>query len=223
MLNYALIVAGGTGRRMNAGSPKQFLNIHGRPVLFYSLEVFFAFDPDINILLVLPENRIEQWESLCNLHRFDLQHTIVTGGKSRMNSVMNGLDHLSGNGYVAIHDGVRPCLTQSLINRCFVSARNYGSGVPCIPVYDTIRKKDNEVSITIRRDELLSVQTPQVFDLALIKEAYDHVDKSLALTDDASVAESFGHEIQIVEGEKRNIKITTPDDLLIAQTFLSDK
>ena len=217
-----IIVAGGKGERMKAVVPKQFLEIKGRPILMYTLEVFHNFDPEIQIVLVLPADQIDVWKSLCKKHAFTLTHTIECGGSTRFHSVKNGLTAVSIPSLVAVHDGVRPLVSVETINACFDAASEYGTAVPVIDAIDSIRKITENGSVSVNRSEYKFVQTPQVFDGELLIKAYRQ-EFSENFTDDASVVEAFGHKVSLVAGNRENIKITTQTDMLLAEAILKSK
>ena len=213
MHKSALIVAGGKGVRMTADIPKQFLLLNGTPILIHTLKQFSHFK---EIVLVLPPSQFKYWKKLCVIYNFRQQHTLVSGGKTRFQSVKNGLERIPDNTIVAIHDGVRPLISTSLIN-CLVSKTKKETGViPIIPVKDSIRKVEEGNSVNIDRSKLYKVQTPQCFFSNDIKESYAQ-DYSAVFTDDAAVFEANGGEINTILGEEKNIKITTKDDLKIAE------
>ena len=214
-----IIVAGGKGERMKAVVPKQFLEIKGRPILMYTLEVFHNFDPEIQIVLVLPADQIDVWKSLCKKHAFTLTHTIECGGSTRFHSVKNGLTAVSIPSLVAVHDGVRPLVSVETINACFDAASEYGTAVPVIDAIDSIRKITENGSVSVNLLEYKFVQTPQVFDGELLIKAYRQ-DFSECFTDDASVVEAMGAKMHLVAGNRENIKITTEMDLILANQLM---
>lgn len=216
----AIIVAGGKGERMNADIPKQFLEIHGRPILMYTLEVFYRYDASIQLVLALPPLQIDCWKELCKKHAFTLPHQIVAGGQTRFHSVKNGLDAVKVPALVAVHDGVRPLVSIETIARCFDAAGQFDAAIPVIDLVDSIRQITPVGSISVDRNTYKSVQTPQIFDAELLKKAYEQEFSSL-FTDDASVVEASGNKIHLVEGNRENIKITTEMDLEIAKMILS--
>jgi 2-C-methyl-D-erythritol 4-phosphate cytidylyltransferase len=216
---YALIVAGGSGKRMGADIPKQYLELAGKPVLMHTLERFKAFDESIEIITVLPENQIRFWAHLQNKYSFNIPHTLVKGGKSRFFSVRNGLKFVEAPGIVAIHDGVRPFVSIETINRCFETAKKLGNAIPVISPNDTLRIINEQGSCPINRIHVKLVQTPQVFKAELIIKAYEQ-DYQPEFTDDAAVLEKMGETINLVEGNRENIKITNPEDLLISNALL---
>ena len=213
MQKIALIVAGGKGTRMNTTTPKQFLLLKKIPVLMHTLNQFSHFE---KIILVLPSTEFDYWYSLCNTYNFTLKHTLVEGGKTRFHSVKNGLGKINNNSIVAIHDGVRPLVSTSLINRLISQAKEGAGAIPIVPVRDSIRKVDGENSTHIDRRKLYKVQTPQCFFGSDIKKAYAQ-EFSEHFTDDASVFESTGGKINTILGEEKNIKITTEEDLRISE------
>jgi 2-C-methyl-D-erythritol 4-phosphate cytidylyltransferase len=216
---YALIVAGGTGKRMGAEVPKQYLELAGKPVLMHTLERFKVFDDSIEIIAVLPENQIRFWTDLQKKYSFTIPHTLVKGGKSRFFSVRNGLKFVENQGIVAIHDGVRPFVSIETISRCFETAIKLGNAIPVISPNDTLRIVNETGSYPINRMQVRQVQTPQVFRADLIKKAYEQ-DYLPEFTDDATVLEKTGVTINLVDGNRENIKITNPEDLLISNALL---
>ena len=215
-MNYfAVIVAGGKGLRMGGDVPKQFLPIDGKPILMHTIEVFRRAIEGIMIVLVLPAEQQDYWRKLCEEHNFHSPEMIANGGETRFHSVRNGLSLLpdDGDAVVGVHDGVRPFVSAETIQRCYNAAAKGKAVVPVVPVVETVRQiLPDGRSITRPRDEYRLVQTPQTFPLALLKEAYRQP-FSEAFTDDASVVEALGKEITMVEGNRENIKITTPSDL----------
>jgi 2-C-methyl-D-erythritol 4-phosphate cytidylyltransferase len=216
---YAVIVAGGSGKRMGLDTPKQFLELAGRPVLMHTIEKFRQFSDKIEIITVLPENQLRHWNEFCKKFAFDVPHTLVKGGEHRFISVKHGLEFVDTPGLVAIHDGVRPLVKLETIKRCFETAEKYGNAIPVISPADSLRQTTSKGSKPISRSDVKMVQTPQVFDAELIKKAYKQPYET-AFTDDASVLEKTGIKIHMVEGNRENIKITNPEDLFIAQTLL---
>ena len=217
MPNYAIVVAGGAGTRMGTDIAKQFLVVKNKPVLMHTLQKFETCDA---IILVLPATQISYWQKLCIDYDFTLPHTVVEGGQERFNSVLNGLSVLPQEGVVAIHDGVRPCVSKSIIAQSFTDAATYKSAVAAVKLKDSIRMIDADKTVAVDRNRYYLVQTPQTFVLADIKQAYMHA-KSTHFTDDAAVFEAAGHDIHLISGDYKNIKITTPEDLPLAELFLS--
>lgn len=215
MKAYAIIVAGGKGLRMGGEVPKQFLPINGKPILMHTIEVFRKALDGIEIILVLPADQHEYWQKLCQDYNFCSPELIAKGGETRFHSVKNGLAFLPDDedAVVGIHDGVRPFVSKETIQRCYAAAAGGRAVVPVVPVVETIRQiLPDGMSITRPRDEYRLVQTPQTFPLVMLKKAYEQ-SYSETFTDDASVVEAMGEEILMVEGNRENIKITTPSDL----------
>ena len=216
MEQFALFVAGGTGSRMGADVPKQFLPLAGKPVLMRTMERFMLYGPDVRLFVVLPANQFALWAELCREHRFELKHQLVEGGASRFQSVKNGLAMLPAEGLVFIHDGVRPLVSLQTLKNCEEMALLAGNALPVIPVVESVRLLDGNTSRHADRDRFRLVQTPQTFQLGLIKQAYCQPE-NLTFTDDASVCEAMGTEINLVAGNPENIKITHPFDLKMAE------
>ena len=221
MKKYIIIVAGGKGLRMGGDIPKQFLPIGGKPVLMRTMEAFHAYDAEIQIVLVLPVAQQAYWKELCDQYTFALPYRLADGGETRFHSVKNGLDTIPTDeeALVGVHDGVRPFVSAEVIARCYAEAARVGAVVPVTDVVETVRHlEDGGGSTTVNRDEYKLVQTPQVFSLALLKQAYAQPYVP-AFTDDASVVEALGHEVTLVQGNRENIKITTPFDLVVARSM----
>ena len=246
MTDYAIILAGGKGLRMGSDIPKQFLPIGGMPVLMHTIRRFRAYSDELNIILVLPKEQHDYWAELCRQYQFEERYAMTTGGPTRFHSIQNGLKLIpdDAEGVVAVHDGVRPFPSLEVIGRCFEAARTSGAAIPVVPVVETLRQilpthdpaapipatmpSQGSVSrcvtappsVTVPRDDYRLVQTPQAFDIQLHKQAYRQPYND-SFTDDASVVEHFGHAITLVEGNRENIKITTPFDLVVASALLS--
>lgn len=220
MKKHIIIVAGGKGLRMGGEVPKQFLPICGKPVLMRTLEAFHAYDSSIHIVLVLPVSQQAYWKELCAEYHFALPHDVADGGETRFHSVMNGLAKIEGEGLVGVHDGVRPFVAQEVIARCYEEAAEKKAVIPVIGVVETVRQLVNDDSVTVPRDQYKLVQTPQVFDVALLRKAY-HQEYTDMFTDDASVVEALGEKVHLVEGNRENIKLTTPFDLKLAELLCS--
>jgi 2-C-methyl-D-erythritol 4-phosphate cytidylyltransferase len=216
---YVVIVAGGTGKRMGGDTPKQFLELAGKPVLMHTIERFRLFSDAIEIITVLPENQLRSWSELQKRYSFDIPHTLVRGGAHRFLSVKRGLEFVNSPGLVAIHDGVRPLVKTETIKRCFEEAEKYGNAVPVISPSDSLRLLTGNSNEAVGKMDIKQIQTPQVFNISLIKKAYRQ-DYDNSFTDDATVLEKTGERIHLVEGNRENIKITNPEDLFIAQTLL---
>ena len=204
---------------MGGDIPKQFLPVCGKPVLMRTIEAFYTYDNQIHVILVLPVSQQEYWRELCQTYNFNLPHEIADGGDTRFHSVSNGLALVDGEGLVGIHDGVRPFVSQEVIERCFAEAEQKKAVIPVIGVVETVRCLEGEDSVTVPRDKYKLVQTPQVFDVALLKQAY-HQDYTDMFTDDASVVEALGEKVYLVEGNRENIKLTTPFDLKLAEMLV---
>jgi len=220
-MDYAVIVAGGKGLRMGTDVPKQFLPLNGLPVLMRTIKRFREYNHELRIIVVLPKEQHEYWNELCRNYHFTDAYCVAEGGETRFHSVKNGLAMIPDDtdGVVGVHDGVRPFPSISVIDNCFETARRTGAAVPVTQVVDTLRAlKDGSISETVNRDSFRLVQTPQAFDVHLLKRAYEQP-YSDHFTDDASVVEGLGERVTIVEGNRENIKITTPFDLRIARVL----
>lgn len=220
---HVIIVAGGKGTRMKSTTPKQFLPLIGTPVLMHTIEAFYAYDKNINLILVLPQDDIATWESLTEKHQFSRDVTVINGGQTRFQSVKNGLEAINDdNGLVAVHDGVRPLVSKDIIAASFRLAAVHKSAIAAVRLKESIRIVDQDTTRALDRSRYRMMQTPQTFDLSLIKEAYN-IQEEDNLTDDASVLEKAGHKISLFEGSYSNIKITTPEDLTIAEAILKQE
>ncbi|MBP3512393.1 MAG: 2-C-methyl-D-erythritol 4-phosphate cytidylyltransferase [Prevotella sp.] len=215
--DYIIIVAGGKGLRMGSETPKQFLPVGGVPVLMRTIMRFREYSDGLNIVLVLPESQQERWHELCREHGFGIPYTLATGGETRFHSVRNGLAAIPAEacGVAAVHDGVRPFPSVEVIARCYEAARTHGAAIPVTPVVETLRHTEDG---TVQRADYRLVQTPQAFRLDLLREAYAQPYSDM-FTDDASVVESAGHAITLVDGNRENIKITTPFDMTVAEAL----
>ena len=224
MKKAAVIVAGGRGTRMGGPVSKQYLPIGGKPVLMHSLAVFQALDKDIFLVLVIPKDDFEFWDKLCAEYKFDINHIVVSGGSSRFQSVKNGLDSLPfSEGLVAIHDGVRPFVSPSVIQESFEVAEKKGSAIAVVPVKDSLRKlTDQGTSLCQDRQYFRLVQTPQTFQLQKIRKAFE-LSEIPQFTDDATVYEHQGWEVSLIPGNLENIKITTKEDLDYAEYIMGKK
>lgn len=220
-MDYIIIVAGGKGLRMGSDVPKQFLPVKGMPVLMRTISRFHECNPSMQIILVLPHHQQQYWHDLCSQYAFGIAHTVVDGGDTRFASSRNGLDAIPDDvtGTVGIHDGVRPFVAAEVISRCYDAARTHGAAIPVMPVTDTLRRIDSATTgHNVLRTDYRIVQTPQVFDIALLKRAFTQPFRE-EFTDDASVVEAMGCSVEMVEGNRENIKITTPFGLKIAETL----
>ena len=218
-MDYVIIVAGGQGLRMGLPVPKQFALVAGRPVLMHTIARFHEADPLLGIIVVLPADQHEYWNDLCREHDFRIEHTVVSGGETRFHSSQNGLRAIPDDvdGVVGIHDGVRPFVSVQVIRRCYAEARRSGSAIPVVPVVDTLRiVGEGNGSHSVDRSQFRAVQTPQVFSIGLLREAFRQQWRS-EFTDDASVVEGIGVKIGMVEGNRENVKLTTPLDMLVAE------
>ena len=223
MKYYAIIVAGGSGSRMKSELPKQFLLLNEKPVLFYTIEAFYNSDLKPEIILVLNSGYHKYWSDLCTQYNFNIPHKLTNNGEQRFHSVQNALALIDDNkSLVAVHDAVRPIISNELITRAFQLAEQHDAVIPAVTSKDSVRIKKNNLSIAVNREDILLVQTPQVFKSDLLKKAYLQPFNS-AFTDDASVVEKTGKSIFITEGDYKNIKITYPEDLLIAQLYLKER
>jgi 2-C-methyl-D-erythritol 4-phosphate cytidylyltransferase len=219
---YALIVAGGKGTRIRSKIPKQFLELNGLPVLMHTILAFYRYSEKIIIILVLPEDDFSTWELLCNQYNFHKPLILQRGGDSRFQSVKSGLDKIEGDGLVAIHDGVRPMVNEDIIGASFRLAAVHQSAVAAVRLKESIRITDQDHTKAVDRSRFRLIQTPQTFRVPLIKDAYKQKEDP-SLTDDASVAERAGIPISLFEGSYENIKITTNEDLVIAEALLRSK
>ena len=232
---FVIIVAGGKGLRMGGDIPKQFLPIGGKPILMRTLERFRAYSEALQIILVLPEAQQDYWQELCKQYEFQVDYQIANGGQTRFHSVQNGLALVpdDAEGVVGVHDGVRLFPSIEVITRCYETARQTKAVIPVIPVVETVRQilpsnqsnpnaVSNPSSITVPRDQYRLVQTPQTFDIQLLKAA-NRQPYNDGFTDDASVVESYGHPITLVEGNRENIKITTPYDITVAEAIINSQ
>jgi 2-C-methyl-D-erythritol 4-phosphate cytidylyltransferase len=215
---YVVIVAGGQGTRMGTAVPKQFLDLKGKPVLYHSINAFVDALPSSHIILVLPAQQISYAQMVLQAFPERIDVTIVAGGDTRFQSVKNGLAGIPGDAIILVHDGVRPLASRELILRCYNQAMEKGSAIPVIPVTDSVRVVENNHSKPVDRSNLRSVQTPQAFKASILLPAMEQPYEE-SFTDEATVVERMGQEIYLVDGEKNNIKITTPEDLLIAEAL----
>ena len=206
---------------MGSDIPKQFLPIGGKPVLMRTIERFHAYSKDLQIILVLPEAQQDYWKELCKEYHFEVKYLLANGGQTRFHSVQNGLALVpdDAQGVVGVHDGVRPFPSIEVIRRCYETARTAKAVIPVIPVVETVRHLEGEGSVTVPRGDYRLVQTPQTFDIQLLKAA-NRQPYNDGFTDDASVVESYGHTITLVEGNRENIKITTPYDIVVAEAII---
>lgn len=220
MKRFAIITAGGTGSRMNSEIPKQFLLLANLPVLMHTINQFHKFDNRIHIILSLPENSFDYWKNLCEKYNFTLIHKIVAGGKTRFHSVKNALNMIHEDGVVAVHDGVRPLVNTGTMKRTFETAEKKGNAVASYNIFFSLRKIIEDDNFAVNRDFYKEIQTPQTFNVFKIQDAYN-LDFKEEFTDDASVFEAAGNKINLVSGNRENIKITSREDLIIAEALLN--
>lgn len=223
MKKYIIVVAGGKGTRMGGEMPKQFQELCGKPVVMTTLERLHTIDPTIQLILVLPAEHIELWKELCKEHSFAVPLMLTNGGSTRFHSVQNGLAQIDDleEALVGVHDGVRPFISARVLDDCFREAWMHGAAIPMISIQDSLRHivGVNGITEVVPRDRYRLVQTPQVFKLSLLRRAYEQRFVE-SFTDDASVVEALGEQVVGVEGNRENIKLTTPFDLMIAKTLI---
>jgi 2-C-methyl-D-erythritol 4-phosphate cytidylyltransferase len=219
MKKYAVIVAGGSGSRMNNATPKQFLLLNWKPVLYYPIDTFLRAYDDMEIILVLPEVHLESGQAVIDEFFQGKPIRVTTGGSTRFHSVQNGLDMINEECIIFVHDAVRCLLSTDLVHRCYNTAVEYGSAIPVVDCKDSVRLVKGDINEALERSAIKLVQTPQTFHSNILLPAYkvDHKDK---FTDEAAVVEDYGHKVHVVEGEENNFKITTPVDLVIAEQIL---
>ncbi|RYD99093.1 MAG: 2-C-methyl-D-erythritol 4-phosphate cytidylyltransferase [Sphingobacteriales bacterium] len=217
----AVIVAGGQGLRMQNAVPKQFLPLNDKPILYYAINAFIEAIPGIRVVLVLPKSHFSYANSVLLHFSSGIEITIVEGGSNRFESVKNGLGATAASDIIFVHDGVRPLISQQLIHTCYTAAQEFGSAIPVVPVTDSIRQvAEHSGSRMVDRESLRAVQTPQTFKGSVLLPAFDQP-YQLSFTDEASVVEAYGIEVHLVAGEKANLKITTPEDILFATALQS--
>jgi 2-C-methyl-D-erythritol 4-phosphate cytidylyltransferase len=219
MKKSVIIVAGGSGTRMESDILKQFVLLENRPVLMWTISCFIIYDPGILIVVVLPESQISLWKELCAKYAFNHLHQVVKGGCTRFMSVKNGLEMIGESDLVAVHDGVRPLVSQDTIGRCFQQAAISGAAIPVLPVNESLRKGTMDNSQSVDRTVYYNVQTPQIFRAPILKDAYAQ-ELDASYTDDASVVEKKGVQVILVPGNPENLKVTFPMDLLVATEYL---
>lgn len=221
---YAIIVAAGSGKRMKSHMPKQFLELSGLPVFMHTVQKFYNYDADMNIILVINKEEEQRLHYLYAQHNFNIPVTIAYGGASRFQSVRNGLDKVSYNAVVAVHDAVRPLVSTDVIHSGFAEAYTKGNAVASLPVYESIRELGPEgVSKAVDRNNYRLMQTPQTFKSGLIKNAFQQVEEQAQFTDEATVLERAGGTINLIEGNPENIKITSPPDLILAKAYMQEQ
>ncbi len=218
---YTIIVAGGSGSRMNSDIPKQFLELNGIPILMHTISTFHQNQHRPKIILVLSEGDLALWQQLITKYQFHTPHQVINGGVERFYSVKNGLSLIKeANAIVAIHDAVRPLVSQESINACFNTAISNGNAIASVPARDSIRRLTNGKSEALKRSEVCLIQTPQTFQIEQLKIAYQQ-DFNSFFTDDASVVEKAGFNINLEKGGEFNFKITFKEDLKLAETILN--
>ena len=222
MNKYAVIVAAGSGIRMGGTLPKQFILVHNKPVLYYSLQTFLKAFADMQIILVLPVDYMDMGQEIIDAYFDKEKIRIAAGGETRFQSVKNGLDLVEDDSIIFVHDGVRCLLTENLIHRCYASAVKTGTAIPVILSKDSVRIVNEEGNDAIDRNKVMLVQTPQTFHSKILLPAYQ-IDYKEKFTDEATVVEAFGLKVALVDGEENNIKITTPIDLLIAEKIINER
>lgn len=220
MKSSCIIVAGGSGSRMGTELPKQFLPIGGLPLLMHTIRNFYDFDPLLQLILVLPADEITTWNELSLQYHFEIPLRVIAGGATRFQSVKNGLSLVGDAGLIAVHDGVRPLVSHETLTRCFRCAVENGSAIPVLPASESVREGSMSASVPVDRSRYFLVQTPQVFKASILLESYKQL-WNADFTDDASVVEHAGTAVRLVMGNRENIKITFPEDLLIAGLFLN--
>ncbi|SKB42436.1 2-C-methyl-D-erythritol 4-phosphate cytidylyltransferase [Daejeonella lutea] len=217
---YAIIVGGGSGSRMQSDIPKQFLLLNNRPVLMHTIEAFHSSAVSPAIILVLSKDFHQYWKDLCSVHKFTIPHLLISGGQQRFHSVKNGLQAITEPGIVAVHDAVRPCISQKVIASAYKQAEEVGNAVVAVKSRDSVRQVTDTGTVSLNREEIYLIQTPQVFRSEILSKAYEQEYRS-EFTDDASVVERSGVEIRLIEGDTKNLKITYPEDIQVAQAYLS--
>ena len=218
MLGTVIITAGGIGKRMGGNLPKQFLSLHGKPILLHSLEKFHHYDPKLQLIVTLPSDWLGYWQELLQTHQCHIPHEVVVGGEERFHSIQLALDSCKGS-FIAVHDGVRPLVSEQTIERCFNALLHAKSVVPVLALKDSLRAVHSDGSKMVNRSEFKLVHTPQCFDAETLKKAYQTSYHS-GMTDDASVVEALGIQAFLVDSNEENIKITTNSDLLIADAYM---
>lgn len=213
-----IITAGGIGRRMRSSLPKQFILVNEKPILMYTIKIFYEFDPTIEILLTLPEDWMNYWEQLLMEHDFKIPHRVISGGKERYDSIKNALLKCTGE-MIAVHDGVRPLVEQETIRHCFEEAEKSGAAIPVVPISESMRRISETGTEIVNRKDYLLVQTPQCFQREVLIGAYENPYHE-GITDDASLVEEAGYTVETISGNESNIKITTQSDLKYARMFL---
>ncbi len=219
MKKYAVIVAGGSGSRMLAPVPKQFLLLNNKPVLFYTINVFLKTYSDLHVILVLPEDHVSKGQEVIDAYFDNSRITICQGGRTRFHSVQNGLSLIHDESIIFVHDGVRCLLTKDLVERCYMEAERSGSAIPVTTSKDSVRLLTGEEHTALDRNEVKLVQTPQTFHSRILLPAFK-IDYKEKFTDEATVVEAFGIKVSLIQGEESNVKITTPGDMFFAEQII---
>lgn len=215
-----IITAGGTGKRMGGAIPKQFMEVAGKPILCHTIELFYQFNKDAQILVTLPESWLDYWEELINTYQFDVPHQVVAGGQERFHSIKNAL-HYCHEQIVLVHDGVRPLVSKETLKRCIDALEVHNAVIPVVPVKESLRRTNGSKTEAVIRSEYTIVQTPQCFEKSVLEQAYAQ-EYHHGITDDASLVEQYGERIHTVDGNDENIKITTPMDIFLAEALLKE-
>jgi 2-C-methyl-D-erythritol 4-phosphate cytidylyltransferase len=218
MQKSVIITAGGIGKRMGSELPKQFLVLGGKPVLVHTLELFFKYDPNIEIILTLPNDWRGYWETVIDKYYCRVPHIVVNGGEERYHSIQNALKQCSGS-FIAVHDGVRPFVSFETLDRCFSALNQYEAVVPVLKLKESIRQTNENSTNAVDRSNYRLVHTPQCFRAEVLHKAYEQAYHE-KVTDDACLVEGLGYTIHLVESNEENIKLTTPFDFLIAETII---
>lgn len=219
MKRSMIIVAGGSGTRMGAEIPKQFIELAGKPILMHTLEKMKAADNDMQLILVLPADQLDDWEKLCYNHDFSISHIMTEGGATRFQSVQKGLRLVEDSELVGVHDGVRPLFSSQLVKNLFTEASVSGAAIPVTPVVSSLRLLKGNLSGAVDRSAYRQVQTPQCFKTSVLQSGFENAEH-INYSDDAAVVEANGGSISLVEGDEQNIKITTPIDLELAELII---
>jgi len=221
--NFAIIVAAGSGTRMQSALPKQFLLLNGLPILMHTLKAFYNAEANPHLILVLNGDYHEFWRELCIKYNFLIPHQLINGGETRFHSVKNGLGSIHhNNAIIAIHDAVRPLTASGIIDHSFAYAAAHGNAITAVKSRDSIRQIRDDCTVSLLREDIYLVQTPQTFRFDVLKKAYEQLYDS-KFTDDASVVENLGEKIHLIDGNYTNIKITFPEDIAIAEAILNKK
>lgn len=219
MLTF-IITAGGIGKRMGGSIPKQFLLLNDKPILMHTIERIHAFDPSAQFIVTLPADYLTDWDELCEKYSFQIKHEVVSGGEERFDSIKNALAKATGD-WIGVHDGVRPFVTNVVLNQLVNEVKKHRAVIPVIPVKESLRIVEGEINAAVPRNHYQIVQTPQLFEAKLLKKAYEQ-NYTHAFTDDASVVEAIGARIHLIPGNEENMKITNPVDLSVASIILKN-